>query len=222
MDLVNAYGSIRERLIDLAGDLTDAEVGRTVLPTPAWDVRDTYAHLVGAIDDLLTGNLEGYGTDAWTAAQVTKRAEDSLETICSEWTALAPAFESFLADTGLQYAALVAGSWTHEQDIRGSLGLNGIGDTGGMEATLEQVDDMGRRIDSEGLGGLRVQADGRIWTLGTSEIGATLTTSSYVLARLVYGRRSPGQVAAMDWEGDPTPYLGVIGKYGLAAVDIAD
>lgn len=222
MDLASGYRSIRERLTDLAMDLTDDEVATTVLPTPAWTVKDTYAHLVGAIVDVLAGNLDGYGSDAWTAAQVTARSDASLESLCHEWAAAAPDFEQLLADTGMEHVGLVAGSWTHEQDIRGSLGLRGVGDTIGMEATLEQVDRIGRRIDELELPGLRVITATRTWVLGSTEPAATLTVTDYLLARLVYGRRSPGQVLALDWDGEAGPYLAVIGNYGLAARDIHD
>ena len=222
MDLADAYRSIRGRLVDLAADLTEEESTLTVLATPAWDVRDTFAHLVGAIDDVLTGTLEGYGTEAWTAAHVTSRTGDTLKTICAEWSRRAPDFEQLLDSTANTYAPLIAGTWTHEQDIRGSLGLKGVGDTGGMELTLDLVDDIGGRIDSAGEGALRIRAGGRVWTLGSSEVAATLDTSPYVLARLVYGRRSAAQIAALDWEGDPTPYLALIGRYDLAQTEIDD
>ena len=222
MDLVNAYRSTHGRLIDLESDLTADESSTTVTPTPAWSVKDAYAHLVGAIDDILTGNLDGYGTNAWTAVHVTDRQSDSLGAICREWCKRAPEFEKLLASTGDQYLGLVAGSWTHEQDIRGSIGLRGIRATGGMHATLEQVDEIGARIDATGIGALRVVTEGSTWVLGVDPVGATLSTSEYEMARLVYGRRSIAQVRDMSWDGDPGPYLSVIGKYGLADSEITD
>ena len=63
MDLVAAYRAIYERLIMLSSDLTDDEAATTVLPTPAWSVKDTIAHMVGAIDDVMAGNLEGFVDD---------------------------------------------------------------------------------------------------------------------------------------------------------------
>lgn len=222
MDLASGYRSIRERLMDLATDLTEDEIATTVLPTPDWTIKDTYAHLVGAIVDVLSGNLEGYGSETWTAAHVTARSDASLEAICHEWSSAGPDFERLLDETGMQHVGLVAGSWTHEQDIRGSLGLRGIGATVGMEATLDQVDRIGRRIDDLDLPGLRLVTENRTWALGSTEPAATLTVSDYVLARLVYGRRSPGQVLALDWDGDAGPYLAVLGNYGLASRDIHD
>ena len=222
MDLVTAYRSIRERLLDLGEDLSDDDISTTVIPTPDWTVKDTYAHLVGAIDDMLSGTLDGYGSDAWTAVHVTARSSHSLEQLCDEWRGLASDFETFLESTGDENVGIVAGSWTHEQDIRGSLGLKGVGDTGGMDATLELLHRFGRSVDDAGLPGLRVVTDNRTWELGASDVGATLTVTPYVAARLVFGRRSPSQVLAMDWQGDPSPYLDILGVYGLAAADIID
>ena len=113
-------------------------------------------------------------------------------------------------------------AWTHEQDIRGSLGLKGVGDTGGMHATLELLDRLGPHIDEAGLPGLRIVTSDQTWTLGSQAVGATLATTGYMAARLVFGRRSPEQVLALDWDGDPAPFLPVIGAYGLAATDIID
>ena len=220
MDYVAAYRSTRERCLDLAQDLTDDEITQTVLPSPAWTVKDTYAHMVGAIVDVMAGNMDGFATDAWTAAQVTARADASLEQICHEWMRVGPEFEAAFDPD--HHTGLVAGSWTHEQDVRGSLGLRGVGDTGGMEATLEQVDRIGPRIDEAGLAGLRIIAGDHTWALGSREPAATLTTTPYLMARLVYGRRSPAQVKALAWEGDPDPYLELLGHYGLAARDITD
>ena len=153
MDLVAAYRSIYDRLVDLATDLTAENIATTVIPTPDWSVKDTYSHLVGAIDDMITGTLDGYGTDAWTAVHVESRATHSLEEVCQEWSQRVSVFEALLESTGQKHVGLVAGSWTHEQDIRGSLGLKGVGDTGGMHATLELLDRLGPHIDKAGLPG---------------------------------------------------------------------
>ena len=222
MDLVAAYRSIYERLVDLATDLTAENIATTVIPTPDWSVKDTYSHLVGAIDDVVTGTLDGYGTDAWTAVHVATRAAHTLEEVCHEWSLRVPDFEALLESTGQKHVGLVAGSWTHEQDIRGSLGLKGVGDTGGMHATLELLDRLGPHIDEAGLPGLRIVTSDQTWTLGSQAVGATLATTGYMAARLVFGRRSPEQVLALDWDGDPAPFLPVIGAYGLAATDIID
>lgn len=223
MDLASAYGSIYQRMIDLASDLTDDEAATTVIPTPAWTVKDTYAHLVGAADDVMHQRLDGYGGDDWTAAQVSARSNVSLQGVCSEWTELLDDFCTFLGGSGDRYVGLVGGSWTHEQDIRGSLGLRGVGDTGGMEATLELLPRFAEPIDAARLDALRLDAGDRVWTIGSSsDVGATLHLNSYEAARLVFGRRSRNQVLAMAWDGDAAPYLDLLGAYGLAEVDITD
>ena len=63
------YEGIRSRI----DDLTRGTDGSTPVATcPGWTVRDVVAHLTGLCEDWVDGNLLGYASDTWTAAQVAR------------------------------------------------------------------------------------------------------------------------------------------------------
>jgi hypothetical protein len=120
MSLGEVYARGRARITGVAEAAGDRAAATRVPACPQWSVHDVVAHLAGACDDILTGNLEGVATDAWTAAQVGKRRGASIADVLAEWAELAPRVEA-IADTfpepyGPQ---LITDLVTHEHDIRG-------------------------------------------------------------------------------------------------------
>ena len=78
------YADTRTTCIALFRSLS-AEQSVTVVPlNPEWRVVDVAAHVCGIVDDVLHGNVAGLGSDAWTEAQVAKRAGMSLSEVCDE------------------------------------------------------------------------------------------------------------------------------------------
>ena len=64
---------------------------------------------------------------------------------------------------------------------------------------------------AEGVGTLTLRAGDREWTIGSGDPTATLTAPDEgELARVVGGRRTADQVRALDWTGDPEPWLPVL------------
>jgi hypothetical protein len=57
---------------------------------------------------------------------------------------------------------------------------------------------------------------------GQSDPAVTLTGDRYELLRALSGRRSRPQIEAMDWEGDPEPYLGLVPAYGERFDDVVE
>jgi len=222
MDHASAYRQSRERLSDLARDLSSTDDQSTVPASPAWTVRDTYAHLAGAAADVVAGNLQDAGSDAWTAAQVTARAGRALDDILREWAEVGPEFEELIATSPESWWRFVSGTWLHEQDIRAAVGLRGLRNTDGGEVTLLLVDTIADRIAAADLPALRIMTDGRSWTLGDGPPAASLRADRYELARSVGGRRSVEQMAALDWEGDGRRYLPLLATYGPPDDDLID
>jgi len=65
-----AYAGSRARITALVGGI-DRERASTMVPTcPEWSVHDVVSHLAGGVADALSGNLEGLGSEEWTAAAV--------------------------------------------------------------------------------------------------------------------------------------------------------
>ena len=68
-DLAAAYRGVRVRVRELVVE-HGAECDAVIPATPEWTVHDLVAHLGGITADIVSGNLDGVGTDTWTAAQV--------------------------------------------------------------------------------------------------------------------------------------------------------
>jgi hypothetical protein len=54
---------------------------------------------------------------------------------------------------------------------------------------------------------LRIVTDDVDGQIGDGEPSATLRTSTYGLFRTLHGRRTVDQVKAMEWSGDPEPWI---------------
>jgi uncharacterized protein (TIGR03083 family) len=123
------FTEARTAAVALGRSLSASEAATVVPSCPGWTVRDVFAHVTGILDDLLHDRLEGLGTDAWTSAQVSARANRSLTEICDEYQDLGRRFDAF----GATKADLVAGGLplpmrvaadlvVHLSDIRSALG----------------------------------------------------------------------------------------------------
>ena len=110
---------------------------RTVAPaTPDWTVHDLLAHLVGVTADIVSGNLDGVGTDAWAAAQVEARAATACDELLAEWNEHGPVVEEMAGQFGRAAGQLVSDATTHEHDVRGALGAPGARDSDAVAAEL--------------------------------------------------------------------------------------
>jgi hypothetical protein len=106
----------------------------------------------------------------------------------------------------------------HEHDIRGALGNTGARDS-----------DVVRTGASVLLRGLRVPRPLVVRTEAEEvRVGpedgepVVLTTTVFEAFRWRLGRRSRRQLAAMDWSGDPEPYLDSLCVFGPAEDDVVE
>src|SRR4051794_19519506 len=126
MDFVDVHRQGRQRVLELAEDIDEDAAAGLVRACPEWTVKDVYAHMVGVPADILAGRLDGVATDPWTARQVAERADRSLAEICAELIALGPAFDDVLGAFGdAMDRRLFVDQWSHEQDVRGTVGRPG-------------------------------------------------------------------------------------------------
>jgi len=217
------YAQARERVIELVSSADPAALESTVPATPDWTGRQLLAHLVGVSADVLAQRFDMAGTDGWSARQVSERADTSVADLVDEWRAAAPAFDAALAGQPLEgmIGALATDIVQHEFDMRGLLGAPVTEQAAAaMEPALNfMVGFLDRRVKKAGLAALHVKAGSEEWTLGPGEsaVAATLTTTPLELFRVIAGRRSAAQVTALDWDGDPTPYLPVLSAFGTLA-----
>lgn len=207
-----AYRLVRTRVDTLLRPLGVAEADTVVPGCPAWTVRETLSHLVGACSDVLAGRGDAAGSPEWTAAQVAGRQGQPVADLLDEW-----------ATTGEQVAAALAGrsalgqvvmdALTHELDLRHALGAPAPADDPTLEVALGWIAPrFGRYLDRAGAPKLRLVLvpDGAELVLGAGEPAATLRATRLDVLRSLTGRRSLAQVRALDWDGDPNPWLTVL------------
>jgi uncharacterized protein (TIGR03083 family) len=195
-------------LSELIRELEPGRLQSAVAASDGWSVHDVVAHLAAVVSDMNTGTLRGAGGPE----QVAARRDRSVGELLSEWEAGAPQFEGALAALGESGAALVVGDvWNHEQDVRGAVGVEG-----GRDPLAEQLAivgyaaERGGQIAEAGLAALRLRAGVDEWVLGDGEPGATIVEEPYELARMLWMRRTPEQVRAYRWDGDPEPYVALL------------
>ena len=196
-----AYAGCRARITTIVGRI-ERERASTMVPTcPEWSVHDVVAHLAGGADDALSGNLEGLGTDEWTAAQVEARRETSTADVLTEWNTKAPALERFLDPAGMLGRQAVADVVSHEHDIRTALSTPGARDSDalgiGLGFAATQLIGSAARLGVS----LRLRSTDGLG-FGNGHPDATLTASSFELLRAATGRRSVDQLREMDWDGN--------------------
>jgi hypothetical protein len=188
-------------------------------------VHDVLAHLVAIPTDGMAGRLEGIPTDEFTARQVDERRDRTVAELLAEW---APNVEPMCegARVGLVPQELAVDALTHEQDIRGALGMPAV--IGPVElrfCTTRYASGCGWAVQSAGLPALTIEAtDTDFGTLaGAAERTVGVQAGEFELFRALSGRRSRGQVAAFDWEGDSAPYLDAFSVFGsLPEHDVHD
>jgi uncharacterized protein (TIGR03083 family) len=215
-DLGLQYGACRERITALARDLTDDQAATPVAACPGWSVHDVIAHLSGSVADVLAGNMDGVGGEAWTAAQVEARRDTPVATMLDEWTAQSPQFEEGLRALGGPLAALAVGdAWHHEQDIRGALGLDGGQDPDAEHTAIAgYASAVGGTRAGAGVAPLRLTAGDVTVVSGDGEPGATVVGTPYELARAIAGRRTEAQLRSLAWHGDAEPYITTLAGMG--------
>lgn len=211
IDARRLYADTRDRCVRLFRSLRDDEDQQRVPLCPAWTVHDVAAHVCGINADVVSGNLDGLGTDDWTAAQVAARAGRTIGEICDEWLRLAPAIDERIAAEPFFGIRLTGDLIVHLQDVQHALGLpvEQHDDEATRAAAQRYVPPLQQRAAEQLAVGLAVELVdvGRFEPSEVPGVSLTLRATSYDFLRSVTGRRSRRQVASLDWEGDPTDLL---------------
>jgi uncharacterized protein (TIGR03083 family) len=206
MEPGDIYAEIRQRVSELARSLSAEDLAAKLPTCPDWSTRDVIGHMTGLVVDVKAKKFEGAGTPPWTQAQVEAFADRSLEEVLTDWEALAKDAEGDLVGVlGPFGLRLVSDAYAHEQDIRGAFGRTGHRDSAAVPLAMSlQMETLAQRLADAGLPALRLRtSDGRLWTAGEGEPGATVTApNTWELLRSLLARRSRAQVAALDWHGE--------------------
>jgi uncharacterized protein (TIGR03083 family) len=216
-DLAALYRDTRERLTDLVAGLDTGMLGAEVPACPGWAVRDVFAHLTAIPEDALAGRLAGIPDEEFTAGQIARLADVPVAEMVTRWSAAAPQFEEAIEAFKIWPAVIDVAS--HEQDIRGALGLPGARGCAAIRQTAPRLVswlDLPIRVRIVTEHGEYLAGDGE------GEPSLTLSTSEFELFRWRMGRRSAAQLAAMDWSADPSAVLSQLTVFGPATAGIVE
>jgi uncharacterized protein (TIGR03083 family) len=219
-DLGRLYADTRQRIGSLVSGLGDAELAAPVPACPAWEVRDVLAHLAAVAEDAAAGRLTRPPSEDVTAAQVTRFSGTDLPGILAAWETAAPRFEEII--DGFRVWPGVIDAASHEHDLRGALGRPADRDS---DAIWHCAGTLIRSLRPPVP--LRVMVEDDEFLVGPEPDAAagpplTLATSRFEAFRWRMGRRSPRQLAALDWSGDPSPVLGGLVVFGPAVADVVE
>ena len=217
-----AYAGIRQRI----NELLEGSHGRSdegVRACPEWRVCDLLAHIAGVVDDVIGGRIEGAGSDPWTAAQVAARRSRPFDDVLAEWNARSPQLEGVLDSFGPAGHQLVMDTVSHEHDLRAALGAPGARDSDAVRIGTDWL----MQAYQGASGGVRVIASdtGTTWEPADGRAAvATVTASAFDLLRTFSGRRSEGEIRALDWDGDVDAALATLtwGPFRLPAAPVGD
>jgi uncharacterized protein (TIGR03083 family) len=161
--------------------------------------------------------------DAMTARQVRERKGRSMAELLDEWATatarLVPPLrgeEHFPGGLPLLLGAvLVNDVVVHEGDVREALGLEQAAETAGVSLALAAYAfGLDARVRDLGLPALVLAYDGKERRCGDGDPGATVRATRTTLTRMLASRLDDAGIQALEWEGDPAPYLAVVGAYG--------
>jgi len=236
LDLSEAYANTQHNLADLSLGLSDEELGRFVPASPAWTVKDVVGHVTGVAGDVAGGTIppeldlvlslndqvQAERRDELTAEHVEARKQVDLEHILAEWTrhleVLLPMIRGerpFPQPRPALDAVLVTDLAVHAQDVRSAVGQPGDRDSPGVSVALvSYCVATSFRLAARGLPALRLRYGEKERLVGDGAPGATVSGDRFELFRAFAGRRSRDQILAMEWEGDPAPYVDLIPAYG--------
>lgn len=235
-DLATAYHDARLAMAALARDAED-KADETMVPAcPDWSVRDLIAHVTSIASDLAVGKIPGdlnliafwdddmsRRREAFIDGALAKRSDMSVEQLLAEWDTAATRLEAMIRgeqpfpeeSPPLVEWIVVTDVGQHLQDLQGALGRAEHRDALATGLSLRSyVEGMRFRSAHDKLPAFRIRAGSREWVIGEGEPVATLTGDPFELARAASGRRSPDQIRAYDWEGDPEPFLVLFYPYG--------
>jgi hypothetical protein len=202
---VAAYRNVQNRMTAMVRGL-DTEAAAAIVPaTPDWQVHDLIAHVVGITADLIAGDIEGAGSDPWTAKQVAQRKSASLAELLDEWEAnWSPFAETLTAMDPVQAAQVVFDVSTHEHDLRGALDQPGERDSDAVVIGWGWATDiLGQLRDGYEAGALALRTPKGETVAGAGEPTGAVEADRFDLWRAMTGRRSVEQVQAYTWEGEP-------------------
>lgn len=220
----DAYRGARARLTALARKVDDAAMATAVPTCPEWRVKDVYGHLIGLVADVTAGNVDGAGTDEWTQKQVDERRDRSVAELVAEWDENGPGMEALLDGAPPSVGERIVGDLaTHELDVYGAFDRDDARDSDAVAlGFVRYANALGDRVREKTLPPLRLKTPDGDVVAGDGIPEAEVAGSRFELFRALTGRRSAEQMRALQWDGDPDPYLAIFSAYGVPSAPVIE
>jgi len=184
--------------------LLDGRPGTHRRPVPAcpeWTVTDLLGHLALIAERV----LERHGGVVPAPA-----GPLGVPALLDRWDHVGAQLDRLLADAGGRSGeVMVMDAYTHELDLRAALGVAPpVEHSAAAPSFAVLVRGLSGSITARGLPALRLRsAAGEVWTAGDGRPAATVTAPAHDLYRALAGRRSLGQLAALEWSAAPGRWL---------------
>lgn len=188
-----AYRVTRQNIAGLARSAPEI-AGMTVAGCPLWTVRDLVAHVAG---HALHRTGETVGDD------------EQLDQVIERWEKASTGTVEPMIESGADGAELLLmDTFTHEVDLRTTVGTVPPLDHPGYAWAFDVlVGGLSMSLDARRLPPLRV-GDGVVsWVAGSGRPVVTVEAPRHVLYRSMSGRRTPEQIAGLQWSEDPARWL---------------
>ena len=235
-DIADVFEELRRDVVSFVESLPEADLQKRMPAAPKWTVRDVIAHLAGDADGVNSSDFpreffNSFGDEdavrvlnEWTANHVTERKNLSLQEVLKEWDDSAAKIISTMRGDGpmpehvppFADRVLLTDLAVHQQDIFGAFGIERARDAAPIRIAIAgYVAIMGMRLAAASLPPLRLEAPDKTYVTGEGNPGATVRNTRFEFFRALSGRRSPEQIKAWDWDGDPEPYISYFYPYGV-------
>lgn len=214
-DVAEVYLDTYRRFSALAAELTGEELATPVVACPGWSAKDTIGHVTGIAVDLVAGEGAVAAPDS-TARQVEERRDRPIGAVLEEWAVAVGPLTELLRSTGSGLTAVAIDLWSHEQDVRNSVGKPGGREAPGVWLTLKAAVSADQKVRAAGLAPMRLVTGEKTWFIGEgAREGAdvALELDPYEAARMLMGRRTYEEMAAYAWVGDGSTYLPFIHQF---------
>ena len=207
-----------ERAVDTVGTIGAVAAERiTTRACPQGTPRDLVGHLAGLAEDWVTARLDGYASEAWTAAQIARHADQPLPDVLAAWRVAANQLVVLDEHPTMGRPArwALGDALVHEADLYESIGSD---QRPPLEPIVRHLGAAMARwsptLESAGIALHVVTDTAQKWNIGAPD-GDEITVSvdEYDWWRTIYGRRSRGATANLRWSGSPTAIIALALPY---------
>ncbi len=201
-----------------------SRVGAGNSTLPGLDGPRTVAHLAGVVDDGINGNLEGVASEAWTAAQIAKRADVSGPEILEEWNTWAPFVEDRATKVGVGgFGQMIFDADTHEHDLRFALNKPGARDSVALRIGLAFFQKrLPNNAETAGVLCPQIVVDGTPLFADSASGSLTLSASMFDVVRSIGSRRTLEEIASLEWSADPRAVMSALLPFAPPALALGE